>query len=447
MCSQLLSSAARSTPGIKDLNLTRPRRRSRIDRGDAGYHPTSIVRQARTSVAVLLGSAAGAVLPFLLVARAGASVETDRFFLLLSLTLFVANVVGLSVESVLPAQLLRDSTSAQAVRARLTAAATAVGAVALTALYIVSEPRVSLSIYLLFSVLIPLPILSAIEAAKALAQGRVEVVGWTRAARGLGGLAALAISPTAWVLPAIAVGMILGESGRTFVLAAVTRREAVTSSGTVASPGRVIRLVLPSIGSMSIVGLTPVIDRGIASLGPVGSVTSLELGEKVYYVVFVFVTSGFLLVKVSDWSRLLTAEGGRNRMRVEFRATQQRLLGATCAASVLALVALTILPSCFAQACLPVSNTVRVVAMMYMIGLPIAVWNASAAKALSVLGNTRPLLLIGVLTLLVNLVGNLIALSTVFVAQGIALTTTMSRLAVVPLYRRALSQSWSRKDG
>lgn len=189
---------------------------------------------------------------------------------------------------------------------------------------------------------------------------------------------------------------------------------------------------IPHALSMVAAVANPVIDRLIAApLGP-GSVTVLELGEKVFYAPLMALTSLFSIVAGVRWASH-TLAGGR-ALSADFRRT---LLRALALASLIAVAvigaALAVRLAAGEEVSGAPTGELTAVIIFLLIGLPAGVVISLGARLLTATRRTRVLPLFAALALILNVLGDLVGVHLLGI-RGIALASTLMRCGNALLY-------------
>ncbi len=251
------------------------------------------------------------------------------------------------------------------------------------------------------------------------------MVGLIFIGRGVGSLATLA-----WLMVAGEVlrGLVLGRK----VLGLL--RQTGPGDLAVSRPlPSVWRAGGPHAIAMIGVNLMPVVDRIVASkLRAGGSVTLLDLGEKILYVPLLGVTYSVILVAGADWaeSSVLDPE----RLRPQFVRLARRVvylaLALAAACTLLAFGAHALRPGSISG--VP-SGKLAVIVACFMLGLPAASLTNVGSRLFTALGRTRALPVIALLLLVADVLFDLVG-ARLWGTYGIALATTAVRFLSAPVY-------------
>lgn len=257
----------------------------------------------------------GFALPFVLTAVLGQH-GSDPFFLAISVSLVLSNVLGNTIEMHSLVQvgrirarrgtLVRKEMRRYRRKIRIfTGVATLLGGPALIGIYyatIIPEQRPQ---FLMVSVLaLAVPLIGGEASSRSgqlIACGHQESAILLQAMRSLAPLCLVLIWPSV-TLVSIAASMVLGETVRLLVLGALAYRVEV-SSGTVEQVLETRGLITQSV-STSTMQTGPVADRIFLSGAPPGSVSSYELADKVFFAGVQFLNLSYLVSLVRKWSEL-----------------------------------------------------------------------------------------------------------------------------------------------
>jgi peptidoglycan biosynthesis protein MviN/MurJ (putative lipid II flippase) len=406
----------------------------------------------RALLGTIIGSAPGFLLPFAATTGFGAGRITDAYFFALSIANFVAvvyeNVLQANVTPVLQSErvgghshfmaavrrIIVQSTGAAAVTYVLVGGVTAALAVSARANWTASERHTCLVLMAYFAVYVVASTATAALASGLFALGDFFVPIASMALRSLVPLVGLAITHRGVSgIELFGILMCVGEALRAAFLA---RRLALKARSL--PPG----IAKPTVGvwktgiphAVSLVGAlaNPVIDRLVAApLGP-GSVTVLELGEKVFYAPLTALGSLFVIVAGVRWTEH-SLRGGE-ALGADFRRTMRRavILGGATAALVVggALLISVVAGKTFAGA--PTGEFVTITALL-LLGLPAGLAMSLSSRLLTATRRTRILPLFALLGVTLNVGGDLLG-SQLFGLEGIALASTVMRFCSALLY-------------
>jgi putative peptidoglycan lipid II flippase len=223
----------------------------------------------------------------------------------------------------------------------------------------------------------------------------------------------------------LAILVVIGELCRTPVLALRLAKLSRRLNGTdeVGAVSSVWRTAVPAGLGILALAANPIVDRTVAARYGPGSVTMLDLAERIFFVPVTVVQASIVLVAGARWARL-AAEGGSALAR-DFRRTVWRGMAVAGA------LAPTIAGATYAGCAIvgpriggvPTKN-VRDIVIFFLAGLPCATVAFLAARLLTSTRNTRLLPALAVQAVAVNMVGDLIG-GHFLGTRGIALASTV----------------------
>jgi peptidoglycan biosynthesis protein MviN/MurJ (putative lipid II flippase) len=260
----------------------------------------------------------------------------------------------------------------------------------------------------------------------------------SQAMKSLAPLAAIAfISRDTNGLIIIAVLIAGGEIARTVVLARELRRAASSLSSDPAPPGYagllpMWRVAAPVALSSLISGGSLMIDRGVAAQLPAGSVTYVDLGEKVFQIPQQIIVASLVLVAGTLWADIRTTDVPRLSRHVLRTLTRG---GLVCVALLAAMAAVLGIVSLIAGRTLAGGSTVTLLSVIALLlaGLPGAFVIACGSRFLTSTRTTYLLPGLGVFYFATNLGFDLVGAHW-FGVEGIALSSTLSRCLSALLY-------------
>lgn len=247
----------------------------------------------------------------------------------------------------------------------------------------------------------------------------------------LGGLAF--IGHDARAVAMLAALMVAGELLRVLVLFGRLRTCCRTLR-----PGRrgttvgLWRTAIPHGVSMLVSTANPVVDRTFASpLGP-GSVTLLDLGEKVLYAPLTALASLFVIVAGTRWGEIGFHEPAW--LRRDFRRTMALATGAA-ALTVVAVAAIVLGGGRFVGSRFAGANTaeVQMIVLLLLIGLPAGIVLSLGSRFIAAIRQTWVLPLFAVYGFSVNIACDAVGAHLMGV-QGIALASSVMRWGDATLY-------------
>jgi peptidoglycan biosynthesis protein MviN/MurJ (putative lipid II flippase) len=231
----------------------------------------------------------------------------------------------------------------------------------------------------------------------------------------------------------LAVMVVAGEVLRALILAVRLRK--CSRHMTAQPPGRqllgVWRSAAPAALGIATIGLNPIIDRSIAAHFGAGSVTVLDLGEKIFYVPFTVVEASIVLVAGARWAH--SVAGDRSLLRTDFFRSLKITVGLSALLAVATIGALFILCAVLGRDIGGVPTyRMRDVSVFFLIGLPGATTWLLCGRLLSVTQQTHLLPLFAIVGLAINFLGDLGG-SALIQVDGIALGSSLVSYATAAL--------------
>lgn len=417
----------------------------------------------RSLLGTVVGSAPGLLLPFAISSYFGVGTLTDQLAFAIALVTFVTALFDGTIQAAaIPAieyerRLGRQQLRAVLRRLLVVLPATGVGIYALVAvLGLLLAPHgdptdgaaaswVLAGTFVLFLVA---SVVSSVAAAVLYVAGRFFAPLASTAARSMVPLAALLLLPTnPFGLIAIAALMGTGEMVRAVSLSIAARhavseleRQPVTRP-TGPRPRPVVMAVAYAT-SLVFAGLVPVLTRGAAGGLAPGSTTVFDLSEKLVYVPATAVSAMFVVVAGARWSRL-HHDAPEDLIRDYWRTVRTSALVAGSGGLIL-LAGLAIATSLTGPTLAGAqSEKLRATVAILILTLPTGVVSALSARLLGALDATRPIPIIGVMSLVVAGVGS-VTLGPLWGLAGIAGSLSAARLfsaiAFMLISRAALRQ-------
>ena len=394
------------------------------------------------STGTLGGSAAGALLPFLIARWFEVGRSTDVYFLVVGAVQVVGYLLSLVVES---AALPFASTAAQQDRRSLRrfylvtgryvlAASVAITLLALVVVLVVLVPAAGLTgparadahqLALAVALLPVLASLSGLGSAATFALDRFVLATGSQVLRAGGGIVLAATLGDQLGLLAVALGITLGEAARAVVLYAALPRRSPDGGAPVDVGLQMLRLASPTLLASVVVAVNPVVDKAVAARLDPGSTTLIELGEKLFYIPMVLLVAAVTKVSATVWAR--QADVDDEALRRDFWKVQRLGAGLTALAVVVA-VTLVATSRGLVDGLLDLGGdtTFFFVFFAYVVGLPLALSADLAGMMLIILRRTALFPALAVLLVVVNLVADLVG-ARLFGVVGIAASSTIVR--------------------
>lgn len=394
----------------------------------------------------------GLVLPFALTARLGAGEATDAYFYAFGVAIFVSSIVSLALEANVlvaaaherragPSRLVRF---ARGLVARCVPATAGIyvmaGVLALAAVahWPGSELALCAQLTAIFGAYLCAIAASSVLNGCLYAGGAFFVPTMTIALRSLAPLAVLAldVSPRTLVL-LVAVALATGEAVRALVLAIALWRmtraqsEPGPEAGEIGPAPAIWRTALPYAIAMIVFAANALIDRAVAGRLAEGSVTVLDLAEKLFYAPVTILMSSVLLVSGARWAAM--AQDDPAALSADFERSLSRAWrwgGAlTAAMAVPVLAGLAAGP----QRVVGVDRmTLCSLVAILLAGLPAAIATNAGVRLLTALRATGAFPPLAAATLVANVAAD-IGGALLLGVQGIALASTAWRVLNVVL--------------
>lgn len=447
-------------PGRQRTNISRFMRSIRVS--------ARVRRTVRAAAGTIVGSAAGALLPFVIARLVNPTSRTDVLFLVSGVAQLAAYLLASVVEGAAlpPAQraLEDDRQGLRAFSWRMLPNALALALPITLGVLIVGSLLLRLSDadtsalsegYRMLVAILPLPLLASVSSvygAAHYAQNHYAATTASQGLRAIGGMGGALLAADHGGLVAIAVGLCAGEAGRTLLLAAALPRSRphVRVGDLPGRPHRVAsrRDFLRSAGSLLtatvIVAVNPLVDKVVASWQGVGSVTLIELAEKLFYVPMVLLFSAVTIVSGVVWGRL---RSDLDAISADFWRVQRLAAAVSTGIAVLAIAAALMLGERL-QGFLGLDSRIPLdtVFALYVLGLPFGLAASLAGRLLVILGETSRLPALAIGLVVINVVADVVG-AAVLGVHGIALSSTLVRVAnaaaFLMLVRRVFASSAS----
>ncbi len=398
----------------------------------------------------LLGSAAGALLPFAVARWFEVGRATDVYFIVVGAVQLVAYLLALVVEgAVLPfatKALQRDARSlrrfSRTLAVYVTCAAVPVTVAALAAVVLVLLPAAglgaaargdALQLVVAVAALPVLASLSGIVSAAGFALDRFAFTTGTQVLRAGGGLLAAALLGDELGLVAVAWGLTAGEAVRALVLLAVLPRSPAGTPVDTPDVGmHVLRLASPTLLASIVIAVNPIVDKTVAARLDPGAATLVELGEKLFYIPMVLLIAAVTKVSTTVWARQVDVDDVA--LHRDFWRTQKVSAVLTTTVVVVAVPAVLLGRDLLTGLLgLEPDSVFPLLLVVYVVGLPLALAADLAGAMLIVLRRTGAIPALAVLLVVVNLVADVVG-AHLFGVLGIAASTTLVRAVNVVVF-------------
>lgn len=407
-----------------------------------------------TIAATVLGSATGALLPFV-ITYVYEPRQTDPYFLTAGSVLTLTSIITIALKgTVVPFAISWRAISpgtawstANRISFWMALAATGLAAAGVVVLAFVviplsrlgqDEARIVLQCAL---ALLPLPALLAwCSVLSGLLYSRESYffATWSEAFRSLSALAVMTLPMARGSIWTVAVALSVGEGVRALLLRVSARKSLGLSAADLRTStpqplGRYWRVSLTQVFSLSIGGLSPFIDKIFASTQPTGSVTAMELAEKLFYMPTVLLASGVGIVIGTRWAAMAEADRWDDLVD-DHRRWQYRLAAVSTVVAVAAIVVIhTAEPLLYSVLNLPPGIGFSALFAAYAIGLPFAMAASLGVRLYVACSNTKLLPWFAAVLLTVNTLGDAVGVALLGLV-GIGLASTAYRLVDAILF-------------
>jgi peptidoglycan biosynthesis protein MviN/MurJ (putative lipid II flippase) len=293
----------------------------------------------RALLGALLGNIPGFLLPFAITARMHVGHLTDAYAFALGVAILASGLfTGVLQTNVLPIVQRMKELGRAAFRGRLRRMVIQVvgistllyGAIGVASLLYIAhgahwshqQQSLLLGATIIFSVFVVASAINAILSAGLNALDSFLSPAATQALRSMMPLAAIGfVSRDTAGLLTIAILLTGGELLRTLVLTYQLRKSTLSLAPGPAPEGYAAELPLWPVAALAglsllISGASPLIDRAVAAPLRAGSVTYIDLGEKVFYVPLTIISASLVLVAATNWSAIGTTDIPLLRRRV-----------------------------------------------------------------------------------------------------------------------------------
>jgi peptidoglycan biosynthesis protein MviN/MurJ (putative lipid II flippase) len=283
--------------------------------------------------------------------------------------------------------------------------------------------------------LAPLPIVAAgssVLAATLYARNRFAVGTMTQSLRALLPTLLL-VSGARPDLSQVGLAMTAGELLRLAILVwGSGLRHSQATRGIFSKNDRYWATLLPLYISMLVASANPLIDRAFAATLSLGSITSLELTEKVFYIPSALFSGMIALVVGSAWAQ--AAARSPTSLNSDYWRTQRIVSLASIAFTLLAIIGVHFYGDS-TLALLGIANIQGFSSLLgiFLVGLPFTFVTALGGRLFTTLGRSRLQLLFAVTVLVVNILGDLIGMH-LWQLAGIAVASTGVRIVSALLF-------------
>lgn len=399
-----------------------------------------------------LGLLPGFILPFALSWHLHAGRLTDAYFLSFAIATFVATILsGVLEVSMIPAaashmqsgtsslmHLVRTTIRNSLGIAALAYAPTAVvGAIIVNAqaTWTTSEKHLCVVLVLIFGIYILATAITSVLAGTLYALGQFFAPTVSQCLRTLLPLSLMVLTPRdASGVILIASLFIGGESVRGVLLfrRLKSKMRVISGNGTPPPPSGLLKASIPLALSLLVAAAAPLTDKVVAAPLGTGSVTVIELAEKVFFVPLVAITSSVILVAGARWANVIRAQ--TVAVTRDFKQTLRRVVVLATATAVVVGTGTTLATVIAGHRVLGVDALqFRDLVLIFLAGLPGAAIINTGARLMTSAQRTRLLPLFGIFAFTANLLADIVGAQLLSV-DGIALASTLVRSVGAGLY-------------
>jgi putative peptidoglycan lipid II flippase len=393
-----------------------------------------------------LGKGAGFLIPFFIAAWFGVTAETDAFFFVYGLIIFLAGIFASAVESVIVPYIaeIRSKNEDVGIFVGSTLIISSLGSIVLSIFFIsiliILLPFItkfsSASLHLIYRLLIEtLPLIIFLVWTSVLAgtlntYKKFILSAISPAIRAVICLGIIFVFKDTLGVHAVVLGYVLGEIIRFMFLAGMIHRLRIIKLRFHVQLNTKLRDFI-RVSSYQVIGtvaggFNPVVDKIMASWLGKGSVSALYYADRLYMIPLTFMTGGLVVALLSHWSgRFYSSEVERLRQDVK-KAVKTVVFITLLITAILILfnrplVTLVLSRGVFERARLP---EVSLVWICYLVGLAPCMWGLIYVKGLIVLRNTKVIMKCAFYMTLLNILFNLILMK-YFKTPGIAIATSL----------------------
>jgi len=288
----------------------------------ATYREKPLVKDTiSTTILSTIGKGFGFLIPFFLAAWYGISKETDVFFFVYGLVLFVANIFAPALETVVVpfiAERKENKDDAASFAGQLILLASGLAFVlaflfiflsyvvfplitkfSLTNLKLLNELLIAIS------PLVPLLVVSSLLAGILNAYKFYALPAVAPGIRAIIALLIIYFFQFSLGIKAVVLAYILGELVRAVSLFYLAKARKLISFKNVFKKNNTLmffKVAAFQSVALSVGGFVPLIDKTMATWLSSGAVSVLEYAQRLYLIPFVFLTTGFFVVLLSEWS-------------------------------------------------------------------------------------------------------------------------------------------------
>jgi putative peptidoglycan lipid II flippase len=383
---------------------------------------------ALATLGSVLGNLPGFFIPIAIAAVFGATVETDVFFLALSVVSLVASALGVTAQQaaipfLVAARRITGDIGQLVGEMSVAAMSFSIGLMLLVAAlvlaYVTNRTEwSSKEIGLLFSTLVLFvpyvlsSVMAGVYSGGLNAVHKYVLVAVSPAIRSTCVLVAMLLAPTLR-LQALVLGYVVGELSRAVYLHGALRRQYNVRLWALPRTADVRAFALTGTAQMMgsvIVAFLPVMDRMMAARLEVGRISLLDYADRLWQVPIGLAMSGFMVTSLAHWSERIQTDG---TVRSLSRATARAALGFFCVflmlAGVFAVTYDPMLDAGFKLTRLTDADVqvIKTTLMLLVMGTPIYVAGLAYTRAFLILGRSDVLLAAAIVQLLVKAAANI----------------------------------------
>jgi len=410
----------------------------------------SLIRDSiTTTIWSTIGSAVGFLIPFFIAAWFGVTKETDAFFFAYGIIIFLSRIFYPVVEKVAVSFIAEAKSNNENVGRFIGSILTVVTIILFIlsgVVLLVAKPILSIvtkfdkeALNLIFIILLettPLIIFltwTSILAGAINAYKRFAIPAISPAFRAALNLLIIFIFRSALGVHAIAIGYVVGEFFRLLILFIfIYKKELFKINLSFEINIKIKRFLKASsyqaLGMLA-VGLSPIIDKTMASWLETGSVSILEYADRLYMIPVTFLSTGVMVVLLSYWSERYYKLGKQKLKEDVKKALKIVTLVAIIITFILIIFNRLIVSIAFGRGEFDMEKLPEVgwVFVFYLVGFAPYMAGRIFVQSHLVLKNTKALLKCGLYITLLNILLNYIFMK-FFKVAGIALATSFTSI-------------------
>jgi len=401
-----------------------------------------------TTIWSTIGKAVGFLIPFFIASWFGVTAETDAFFFVYGIILFLSGIFYSVVEKIMVPFIVEVKSNGEDVGRFIGSVLTVVtvilfilcGLIILTAkpiLSIVTKFDTE-SLNLVFIILLEIaPLIIFLTWTSTLAGAiraykRFVIPAVSPAFRAIISLLIIFIFRNFWGIHAVAIGYVIGELFRfliLFIFIYKKRLFKINLCFNIDKTKGFLKVSSYQVLGMLAVGLSPIIDKMMASWLETGSVSILEYANRLYMIPVTFLSTGLMVVLLSYWSERYYKLGKQKLKEDVKKALKVVSLIAIVITFVLIIFNRIIVSVAFGRGEFNMEKLPEVgwVFVFYLVGFAPYMAGQIFVQSHLVLKNTKALLKCGLYITLLNILLNYIFMK-FFKVAGIALATSFTSI-------------------